>query len=57
MRTIWVKQGFGGYWQINGDDEKPDYHNKPKSLFLSQTGTIALFVVLKWCPALQNQLM
>lgn len=57
MRTIWVKQGFGGYWQINGNDEKPDYHNKPKSLFLSQTGTIALFVVLKWCPALQNQLM
>lgn len=24
MRTIWVKQGFGGYWQITGDDEKPD---------------------------------
>ena len=26
MRTIWIKQGFGGYWQINGDDEKPDYN-------------------------------
>lgn len=25
MRTIWVKQGFGGYWQIRGDDERPDY--------------------------------
>ncbi|MFQ9985034.1 MAG: HAD family hydrolase [Lachnospiraceae bacterium] len=25
MRTIWIKQGFGGYWQITGDDEKPDY--------------------------------
>lgn len=25
MGTIWVKQGFGGYWQIRGDDERPDY--------------------------------
>lgn len=25
MRTIWVKQGFGGYWQITGDAEKPDH--------------------------------
>ena len=25
MRTKWIKQGFGGYWQITGDDEKPDY--------------------------------
>lgn len=25
MRTIWVKQGFGAYWQITGEDEKPDY--------------------------------
>ena len=25
MRTVWVKQGFGGYWQITGYDEKPDY--------------------------------
>lgn len=24
MRTIWVRQGFGGYWQVNGEDEKPD---------------------------------
>ena len=25
MRTIWVKQGFGAYWQITGDYEEPDY--------------------------------
>lgn len=25
MRTIWVQQGFGAYWQITGENEKPDY--------------------------------
>lgn len=25
MHTIWVKQGFGQYWNIQGEDEKPDY--------------------------------
>lgn len=24
MRTIWVKQGFGRYWNIENDDQKPD---------------------------------
>ena len=25
MHTIWVKQGFGQYWNVQGEDEKPDY--------------------------------
>lgn len=25
MHTIWIKQGFGQYWNIQGEDEKPDY--------------------------------
>lgn len=25
MKTIWIKQGFGQYWQITKGDEKPDY--------------------------------
>lgn len=25
MRTIWIKQGFSGYWEITSDDETPDY--------------------------------
>lgn len=25
MKTIWIKQGFGKYWQFTADEEKPDY--------------------------------
>ena len=25
MGTIWIKQGFGRYWNITGDEEKADY--------------------------------
>ncbi len=25
MNTIWVKQGFGGYWNITSEEEKADY--------------------------------
>jgi putative hydrolase of the HAD superfamily len=25
MHTIWVKQGFGQYWNIQGENERPDY--------------------------------
>ena len=25
MKAIWIRQGFGGLWNINGDDDKPDY--------------------------------
>ena len=25
MKTIWIKQGFGKYWNITYDDEKADY--------------------------------
>lgn len=25
MHTIWIKQGFGQYWNIQGENEKPDY--------------------------------
>lgn len=25
MKTIWIRQGFGGLWNICGDAEKPDY--------------------------------
>lgn len=25
MRTIWIKQGFGKYWNITGESEKADY--------------------------------
>ena len=25
MRTIWVKQGFGKYWTIESEIERPDY--------------------------------
>lgn len=25
MRTIWIKQGFGKYWNITGENEKADY--------------------------------
>lgn len=25
MGTIWIKQGFGKYWNIGGDEEKADY--------------------------------
>lgn len=25
MHTIWVKQGFGQYWNVQEEDEKPDY--------------------------------
>ncbi len=24
MKTIWIKQGFGSYWNIRSDEEKPD---------------------------------
>lgn len=24
MKTIWIKQGFGRYWQFTADEEKPD---------------------------------
>ena len=25
MKTVWIKQGFGKYWQIRGEEEKADY--------------------------------
>ena len=25
MKTIWIKQGFGKYWQIRGEYEQADY--------------------------------
>lgn len=25
MKTVWVKQGFGRYWNITGDEERADY--------------------------------
>ena len=25
MHTIWIKQGFGSYWSITGEDEKADF--------------------------------
>lgn len=25
IHTIWIKQGFGQYWNIQGENEKPDY--------------------------------
>lgn len=25
MRTIWIKQGFGKYWNITSEKEKADY--------------------------------
>ena len=25
MQTVWIKQGFGKYWQIRGEDEQADY--------------------------------
>lgn len=25
MKTVWMKQGFGRFWKISGDEEKPDY--------------------------------
>ena len=25
MHTIWMKQGFGQYWRITAEAEKPDY--------------------------------
>lgn len=25
MRTIWIKQGFGKYWNVTGENEKADY--------------------------------
>lgn len=25
MHTIWIKQGFGQYWNITSEEEKPDY--------------------------------
>ena len=25
MKTIWIKQGFGRFWKINGDEEMPDF--------------------------------
>ncbi len=25
MHTIWIKQGFGQYWNITSKEEKPDY--------------------------------
>lgn len=25
MNTIWIKQGFGGYWNITSEEEKADY--------------------------------
>ena len=25
MKTIWMKQGFGRFWKISSDEEKPDY--------------------------------
>ena len=25
MKTVWMKQGFGRFWKIGGDEEKPDY--------------------------------
>lgn len=25
MHTIWMKQGFGQYWNVQGENEKPDY--------------------------------
>ena len=25
MHTIWIKQGFGQYWNVQGENEKPDY--------------------------------
>ena len=25
MKTIWIKQGFGKYWNITNDEEKADY--------------------------------
>ena len=26
MKTIWVKQGFGKYWNIISEEEKADYY-------------------------------
>ena len=25
MHTVWVRQGFGQYWKITNEAEKPDY--------------------------------
>lgn len=25
MKNVWMKQGFGRFWKIGGDEEKPDY--------------------------------
>ena len=25
MKTVWIKQGFGKYWEIRGEEEKADY--------------------------------
>ncbi len=25
MKTIWIRQGFGRFWQLSGEEEKPDY--------------------------------
>ena len=25
MKTIWVKQGFGKYWNVASEEEKADY--------------------------------
>lgn len=25
MHTVWVRQGFGQYWKITNEEEKPDY--------------------------------
>ena len=25
MKTVWIKQGFGKYWQVRNQDEQADY--------------------------------
>lgn len=25
MKSVWIKRGFGKYWQIRGEEEKADY--------------------------------
>lgn len=37
MKTVWIKQGFGKYWQIQSEAEKPDYE------VIDLNGVIALF--------------
>ena len=35
MKTVWIKQGFGKYWNIQGDCETPEYEINSLSELLS----------------------